>query len=82
MKPERRRRRSGDKNRLGENPDPSLETLLSNERQEDGDTLPTWLTLAGDDKAVPVASSSRSIRSPAIFLNFPIVSSQMWLHRG
>jgi len=45
------------KNLLGEHPDPSLEALFSNETQVDGDTPPTWLTHAGDDKAVPVANS-------------------------
>lgn len=47
------------KNLLGENPDASRVELFSNELQIDEDTPPTWLTHAGDDKAVPVANSIR-----------------------
>ncbi|MCB1092608.1 MAG: prolyl oligopeptidase family serine peptidase, partial [Verrucomicrobiae bacterium] len=46
-------------NLLGEHPDEAQVKLFSNELQIDGDTPPTWLTHAGDDKAVPVANSVR-----------------------
>jgi len=46
-------------NLLGHAPGESMVKLFSNELQIDKDTPPTWLTHAGDDKAVPVANSVR-----------------------
>ena len=42
---------------LGENPDPSLIELLSNERQVTKDTPPTFLFHTSDDPGVPVENS-------------------------
>jgi acetyl esterase/lipase len=47
------------KNLLGDHPNDAQVRLFSNELQVDKDTPPTWLTHAGDDKAVPVANSVR-----------------------
>lgn len=47
------------KNLLGDTPNDSQVKLFSNELQVTGETPPTWLTHAGDDKAVPVANSIR-----------------------
>jgi acetyl esterase/lipase len=44
-------------NLLGENPDPSLERLLSNETQVTPETPPTFLVHSSDDKTVPVQNS-------------------------
>jgi len=44
-------------NLLGENPDPALIELFSNERQVGPDTPPTFLVHGGDDKTVPVENS-------------------------
>ena len=45
------------KNLLGENPDPSLVELLSNEKQVSKDTPPCFVWSTGEDKAVPVENS-------------------------
>ena len=42
---------------LGENPDPALVTLLSNERQVTNQTPPTFLFATADDPVVPVQNS-------------------------
>ncbi|MBN2413610.1 alpha/beta hydrolase [candidate division KSB1 bacterium] len=49
---------SGSKrNLLGENPDPQLVTLMSNEKQITSDTPPTFLILSNSDSAVPAENS-------------------------
>lgn len=45
------------KNLLGENPDPSLVELLSNEKQVTKDTPPCFVWSTGEDKGVPVENS-------------------------
>ena len=45
------------KNLLGENPSPSLVTLLSNEKQVTPQTPPTFLFATTDDPVVPVLNS-------------------------
>jgi acetyl esterase/lipase len=45
------------KNLLGENPDPKLEELLSNDRQVTRQTPPCFLVTSFDDKTVPVENS-------------------------
>jgi len=45
------------KNLLGENPDPKLVELLSNEKQVKKDTPPAFLVHTVEDKAVPVSNS-------------------------
>jgi acetyl esterase/lipase len=45
------------KNLLGENPDPNLAELLSNEKQVTPQTPPTFLIHTDEDKAVPVENS-------------------------
>jgi acetyl esterase/lipase len=44
-------------NLLGENPDPALERVLSNETQVTPETPPTFLVHSSDDKTVPVQNS-------------------------
>ncbi len=46
-------------NLLGENPDPKLVELLSNERQVNAQTPPTFLFHTSDDATVPVENSVR-----------------------
>lgn len=45
------------KNLLGDNPDPQLAELLSNEKQVTAETPPTFLFHTGEDTGVPVANA-------------------------
>ena len=51
--------RGSRKNLIGDNPDPSLIELYSNERQIQPFTPPTFLVHSSDDKVVPVENSLR-----------------------
>lgn len=48
-------------NLLGQNPDPKLVELLSNEKQVTKQTPPCFVWSTGDDKAVPVTNSLRFV---------------------
>jgi acetyl esterase/lipase len=49
--------RGSQRNLLGEDPDPALIALLSNERQVSSQTPPTFLFHTGEDQAVPVENA-------------------------
>ncbi len=63
------------KNLLGENPDPALVELLSNEKQVTKDTPPCFVWSTGEDKGVPVENSLQfvtALRKAGVAFDFHV----------